>query len=104
MDRQPLSPRPPADADGRPIGTHDMRDCRRTIAPSTSASPRRSPRACSRSMKSARFVADAFDRRAELVEWSPVGRARAFRPSSPAARPRVHVLEDVRLRLLRAGR
>jgi hypothetical protein len=107
VDTQPLSPRPPVDTATNRLGTLDMREWRRTI----DAVDGRMAQAIDEGLFAIEGehifeVADEFDSGAEFVEV--VGAWRGTLIPAPlvkraaAARPPVRVIQDVRLRLLRA--
>lgn len=107
VDTQPLSPRPPVEADGRPLGTLDMRDWRQTI----DAVDGRIAQAIAQGLfvvddERTCVVADEFDSGAELVEvvagWRGTRVPAELADRAPSAPPPLRVLQDVRLRLLRA--
>jgi hypothetical protein len=107
VDTQPLSPQPPVDAATIRLGTLDMREWRRTIdavdGPITEA------------IDEGLFaiegeqvveVVDEFDSGAEFVEvvggWRGTLIPAPLVERATAAQPPVRVIQDVRLRLLRA--
>jgi hypothetical protein len=107
VDTQPLSPRPPVEADGRRLGTLDMREWRGTIdavdvqigqAIADGLFSNRGERSC--------VLADEFDSGAEFVEvvggWRGTRIPADVAQRALAAQPPVRVHQEVRLRLLRA--
>jgi hypothetical protein len=107
VDTQPLSPRPPVEADGRPLGTLDMREWRRTI----DAVDVQIGHAIAQGLftcdgEHSCVVADEFDSGAEFIEvvggWRGTRIPAALIRRVLAAPPPVRVHQEVRLRLLRA--
>jgi hypothetical protein len=107
VDTQPVSPRPPVEADGIELGTLDMREWRRTIdavdrlVADTVAEGLFSVAAERRFM-----VADTADDGPGLVEavtgWQGTTVSDALARRIAEATPPISVRQEVRLRLLRA--
>jgi hypothetical protein len=107
LDSQPVSPEPPIEAANSVLGTLDMREWRATI----DAVDERTAEAIGHGLFAIESehtitVPDEFDSGAEFIQV--VGAWRGTRIPPPvaararAARPPVRVLQEVRLRILRA--
>jgi hypothetical protein len=107
IDTQPVSARPPVEADGIELGTLDMREWRRTIDAID--------RLVAETIDSGLFavdaerrfiVADTADDGAALVDsvsrWQGTTVSRALARRIRGATPPIDVHQEVRLRLLRA--
>ena len=107
VDTQPLSPRSPVDDDRGRLGRLDMRDWRETI----DAVDDRIAQAIDAGLfavdgERVVEVADEFDSGAEFLEvvggWRGTQIPASVAEHAAAASPPVRVIQDVRLRLLRA--
>jgi hypothetical protein len=107
VDTQPLSPRPLVQAGTHRLGTLDMREWRRTI----DAVDSRIDQAIAEGLfdhdgQRSCVVADEFDDGAEFADvvagWNGTRVSPAVAERARAAQPPVRVLQEVRLRLLRA--
>ena len=107
VDTQPLSPDSPVDDDHGRLGRLDMRDWRGTID-AVDAQIAQSIDAGLFAVDGERVVevADEFDSGAEFLEvvggWRGTGIPASVAERAAVARPPVRVIQDVRLRVLRA--
>ena len=106
IDTQPLDPRPPIEANGRRLGTLDMRDWAATIA----AFDRHFSTAVEHGLytleRETRYVViDSFDNGREFVEtvsgWQGTRIGSSLAKRAATANPPLTVHQEVRLRLLR---
>jgi len=106
VDTQPLDPRPPIEANGRRLGTLDMRDWAGTIA----AFDRHFTTVLEHGLYTLEHeiryvVVDSFDNAPEFVETVSGWRGTRIEPTlakrAASANPPLTVHQEVRLRLLR---
>ena len=107
VDTQPLSPRSRVEDAGGPLGRLDMRDWRQTID-AVDARVAQAIDAGLFAVDGERVVevADEFDSGPEFLEvvggWQGTRIPASVAERAAAARPPIRVIQDVRLRLLRA--
>ena len=106
VDTQPISPRPVVEADGKRLGTLDMRDWRATIdAIEQQVQSVLADGLFTIEEERSLVVAETFDNGPELVEtvsrWQGTKISRHLGRTAAAAAPPLTVEQEVRLRVLR---
>jgi hypothetical protein len=108
LDMQPIGPRPPVEADGRRIGSLDMREWRGTVDEVTALIDQTIADGLFREEGRRDYdVLETFDDGHELVEtvreWDGTTISRTLAARVERAAPPLVIRENVRLRVLRVG-